>query len=589
MSRHRHRFIAIAITIATSVTIILSCTRTRTPVTDSLGVQPFDVHGAWAVGENGIVVCEDSIAARVGVAALRQGGNAVDAVVATAFMLAVTMPEAGNLGGGGFLIAHSPARGETWALDFRETAPSAVHPHMYVELDRAGLTKPSLLGAIAGGIPGTVAGLHKALEFGGSGQFSWAQLTQVAIWPALGGFTVGPRLHRILRDKAEDLARFESTRRVFFRGDRPLRMGERLVQSDLASSLGALQTGGPESFYRGWLAETMCNAVREAGGIWTLEDLKNYEPVFREPVSIRIPGRDDVEILAMPPPSSGGVVLAHTLALLEAQKAFALPKHGVRRVAAVIEALRLAFVVRNEHLGDPLQMKLSVDSLLSEVFIAALAEKLRESPPGKSSDLAPASMHESGNTTHIAVMDKYGGAASLTFTLNANLGSKWVIPGTGILLNNQMDDFDARPGQPNLYGLVGTGVNQVTPGMRMLSSMCPVIVMKDDKPWIVLGSRGGPRIITSMLQVLLRRIVDDADLFDTISASRIHHQWLPDHVWFEEVAQDSTLRRALEQIGYETATRRDIGKVMAAERLPDGRFLGVRDPRANGLALPVNP
>lgn len=566
--------------------VVASCARQRAIGTD-IGPQPFDPRGAWAVGEGGIVVCEDSIAARVGVDILLRGGSAVDAAVATALALAVTMPEAGNLGGGGFLVAHDPAASETWTLDFRETAPAAADAHMFERLDDAGNHKPSLLGATAGAIPGTVAGLRAALEKGGSGRMAWRDLVDPARTLAREGFVVGPRLHRFLHEKAKELGRFETTRGVLFRDGRPLRMGEKLVQEDLAETLRAIQTGGAVSFYSGELARTMCAAVQAAGGIWTLEDLAGYEPVFREPVRIRVPGRDDVEIVAMPPPSSGGVVLAQALALLDAQNALRLPPYGARRAASLVEALRIAFVERNRHLGDPLQMKVTVDSLLSNSHLAHLAAMLPESPPGSSSTLAPASMQESGSTTHIAVMDGYGGAASLTFTLNANFGSKWVIPGTGILLNNQMDDFDARPGRPNLYGLVGTGVNQVAPGMRMLSSMCPVIVMKDGGPWLVVGSRGGPRILTSVLQVLLRRIFDDTGLFDAIAAPRIHHQWLPDRVWFEEVAEDTTLHRALDRLGYETATRPDIGTVMAAEHLPDGSFLGVRDPRANGLALPV--
>jgi gamma-glutamyltranspeptidase/glutathione hydrolase len=249
--------------------------------------------------------------------------------------------------------------------------------------------------------------------------------------------------------------------------------------------------------------------------------------------------------------------------------------------------MRIAFAERNRHLGDPRFMTVSLDTLLSPGYLNALAARLPQSPPGDSSVLMPAGLRESGSTTHVAVMDGRGGAVSLTYTLNANFGCKWVIPGTGILLNNQMDDFDARPGEPNYYGLIGTGVNQVRPGARMLSSMSPLIVLERGQPWIVLGSRGGPRILSSVLQVLLRRIADGSDLAAAVAAPRIHHQWLPDTVWFEEVATDTTLRDALEAMGYGISTRHNVGRVFAAERLAGGRFQGVRDPRANGLAVPV--
>lgn len=535
-----------------------------------------------AAGSGGIVVTEEAHATRVAVEVLRAGGNAVDATVAAAFALAVTYPEAGNIGGGGFAVVYNA--GELWALDFRETAPAAAHRDMYVDLAAQGVESPSQIGPIASGIPGTVAGLHAAWVKGGS--LPWSDLVAPALELARSGFTVGERLAESLADKASDLRRFSAAHEVFLPDDKPPTAGERLVQGDLAASLSLIARDGPRAFYEGELAEKMLAGVKNAGGIWSRDDLVNYAPVFRSPHVIAFPGAEHVKIVAMPPPSSGALVLGQTLAFLQAGGTLDMKPSEPARARALVEALRLAFAERNSVLADPLRMTKPLSELLDPVYLARRVALLPDEGPGSSSALyGGASPTNADNTTHIVVMDDRGGVVSLTTTVNSIFGSKYVPPGTGILLNNEMDDFDTQPGRPNMYGLVGTGLNAVAPGARMLSSMSPTIVLKDGEPWLALGARGGPRILTSVLQVIFHRVVDGMNLEQSVFAPRIHHQWWPDEVMFE-VPEQKALRTAMEAMGYTTSDK-TIGRVIAAERLRDGRFLGVRDPRIGGLALPV--
>jgi gamma-glutamyltranspeptidase/glutathione hydrolase len=554
----------------------------------ALAPRALSANGALgASGRGGIVVSEDSLATLVGVEVLMAGGNAVDAALATALALAVTFPEAGNLGGGGFLLAYDAVDRTVWGLDFRETAPAAADPEMYLRLEAEGVADASTVGPLAGAIPGTPAGLFAAWRRGGT--VSWRRLVEPARVLAAEGFRVGAHLHGELAEKASALGAFPSTRAVFFRGDSVVAEGDRLVQADLAGVLAAIAADGAVAFYRGPLARRMVAAVREAGGIWSADDLAAYEALPRHPIVIPLDTRTRLEVIALPPPSAGAVVLAETLALLRAQTALSLPASSPRRAAALVEAQRLAFEVRNTRLADPAFMGEPFERLLEPAYHRALAARLPARPPGRSRAVALEEVIESGNTTHIVAIDARGGVACLTTTVNGAFGGKWVIPGTGILLNNQMDDFDTRPGRPNLYDLVGSGLNGVQPGARPLSSMSPTLVMRAGEPWLALGARGGPRIHSAIAQVILRRVFDGTDLATAVAAPRIHHQWLPDAVFFEALAPDTTLRAALDEMGYDTETLDFIARVMAAERLPDGRFAGVVDPRTTGLALAVEP
>jgi gamma-glutamyltranspeptidase/glutathione hydrolase len=588
-----------------------------------------------ARGSGGIVVCADTIATRVGVQVLRDGGNALDAAVATALALAVTHPQAGNLGGGGFLVGFDAQPSETWAIDCRETAPAAADSLLYVRLDSAGVRDASLVGPLAAGIPGTPAGLHAAWEWHGA--LPWGRLVEPARALAADGFIVGRALPEDLAARAAELPALPALAPALFPGGAPPCAGDVLRQPDLARCLQTLQEEGPEPFYHGDIARELVAAVRKGGGLWQMDDLRRYAPRRIQPVRLplqlperppsptlwlppwqarrRAPGRTPgdapghLELVTMPPPSSAAVVLGQTLALLRAQPAAGGPPGDPARAAALIEALRLAFADRNGHLADSLRMQVQVAELLAPAY---LRERARLLPPagraGRSAavgagDPRAARGHraiprppprapvprEHPDTTHLVVIDAVGNAVSLSTTLNDTFGSGWIAGRTGILLNDEMDDFDTRPGRPNLYGLVGSGRNAPAPGARMLSSMSPSLVLRDGEVWLALGASGGPRIPSAVVQVILYRVQDGMDLGAAVSAPRIHHQWLPDAVFEEEGRAWPGLRADLARMGYELRTRDFVGRVHAAERMADGTLIGAADGRDRGLALAVTP
>jgi len=526
------------------------------------------------------------MATLVGVEVLREGGNAVDAAVAVAFALAVTFPEAGNIGGGGFLVMHDSARDMEGALDFREKAPLAAYPELYTILADSGNPDASREGVLSSGIPGSPAGLYTAWEEWGS--LPWERIVNPSVELALDGFPVGEGLLKRLSDASKYAAKYRSFREGFYPNGVLPKVGDILIQEDLGGVLSIVAKDGVEPFYRGALAEKLVSEVRKAGGIWTLEDLENYRAEIRDPVRIAFPDRSGVELIAMPPPSSGALVIGQTLAYLEFQGALDRRAENARRAAALVESLRLAFADRNTKLGDPGSMPVPLTELLSHAYLIERSAMLPSSYPGDSRSV-PSDLpgRESDNTTHICVIDRNGMTVSLTTTLNSLFGSKWIVPGTGILLNNQMDDFNAVPGKPNLYKLVGYEVNDVKPGARMLSSMAPTIVLKEGEVWFALGARGGPRILTSVLQVIINRCIDGMNLVDAVAAPRIHHQWYPDAVYFEKEVEAHELRKSLDSLGYHVEFRPMVGKVLAVERLPGGELIGVVDPRTCGLAMPV--
>lgn len=552
----------------------------------------------WAArrvrGQGGVVVSGDSLATRVGRSVLRRGGNAADAAVATAMALAVTHPQAGNLGGGGFLLFHDPGRGRSRALDFRETAPLAAHEELYLDLAREGRPDASRVGPLSAGIPGSVAGLHALWEAEGS--LPWAELLRPAFRLAVEGFPLGRRSAEALAEKRDRVGRHPSSRAVFFRDGRPLREGERLVQPALAETLRRLMQEGPGTFYHGSVGRRLVSGVRAAGGLWEEEDLAHYQAVWREPGRVLLEPRRGIEVLTMPPPSSASVVLAQTLGFLQRQRADLFEPTSRERARAWVESLRLAFADRNAHLADPAEMEMDWRELTEPDYLRRRSRLLPRVGEIGDSDWVgagaprpedrPRASHE---TTHLVVIDARGRCVSLTTTLNALYGSGFVEPATGILLNDQMDDFDTRPGEPNMYGLVGTGSNVVRGGRRMLSSMSPTIVLRDGRTWLGLGGRGGPRILSGVAQVLWSRVVDGWPLDRAVAAPRVHHQWRPDSVRLEERGHWPGLRRALEAWGYSCEVLTTNGKVHAAEWTADGRFEAVADPRDEGMALCVDP
>ena len=574
MLLHRHLAVRIGTTFAIALSLSL------------LGCASPEQEKFHATGRDGIVVTEDDYATQAAVEILRSGGNAIDAAVTAAFVMAVTFPSAGNIGGGGFVVVRDGVCGDIWSLDFREVAPEAATHDMYVRLDSIGLVDGSLLGPSAAGIPGTPAGLHAIWLQGGS--TDWATLLRPAIDLARNGFVVSPELGAVFVRVSDALGSFESTRALFFENDEVLRSGDTLVQSRLGEILEQIAIHGPSSFYEGPIAKQLVEDVRANGGIWSLDDLLSYKPIFREPVEIPLDDDEDIVVYTMAPPTSGALVIAQSFAFMHAQHAFEHDPDSPERSAALAESFRLAFADRNTKLADPDFDGPPIASLISKAYLEERAALLPAAPPGNSAILGEGLWKkEPDDTTHIVVMDSSGNVVSLTYTLNGSFGSKWISPRTGVLLNNEMDDFDTRPGEPNLYDLVGSGVNIVRPKARMLSSITPTIVLRAGEPWFALGASGGPRIASAVVQVIMNRWMNGMTLPDAVAHPRVHHQWLPETSSLDEDRQIPGLGERLRGMGYQVDTKPSLGKVFAAERLADGRFVGVCDPRAGGWAMAV--
>lgn len=533
------------------------------------------IHPVWA--ENGMVSAQERLAAEIGRDIMAKGGNAVDAGVAVAFALAVTLPRAGNLGGGGFMLVHDAETGQTHAIDYREMAPSGASRDMFLDDKGQADSDRSLYTGAASGVPGTVAGMRIALDNYGS--MPWADVIAPAIRLAEQGITVTPDLADSLEAEREALTKHPSTARIFFKPDGAgYRPGERLVQADLAATLKAIAAGGPDGFYKGAVAENIAKAVQAAGGPMTVADLAAYRPVLREPVRGTYRG---YEIVSMPPPSSGGVHLIEILNTLEGYPIGALGQNSAETIHLMAEAMKLAYADRSEYLGDPDFVDVPVSALTSKDYAAALrgrisAEYATPSSMIRPGDLAP---YESDQTTHFSVVDKAGNAVSNTYTINLNYGSGLVAEGTGVLMNNEMDDFSAKPGVPNAFGLVGGDANAVQAGKRPLSSMTPTIVLKDGQTWLVTGSPGGARIITTVLQVIMNMVDHGMNVAEASTAPRVHHQWLPDELRVEEGISPDTLR-LLAAKGHVIAEKPVMGSTQSIMRDPaSGALLGASDPR----------
>ncbi|MDE2375705.1 gamma-glutamyltransferase [Bradyrhizobium sp.] len=497
------------------------------------------VHAVSA--EHGMVVAQERTSAEIGADILRQGGNAVDAAVATGFAMAVTYPRAGNIGGGGFMVIHSADRREDVAIDYRETAPAATTPDLFLGTDGKPDIAKSRDSALGIGVPGTVAGLALALENFGSGKFTLAQLLQPAIALAADGFVLADDVADTLPRWHKRLARWSSSARIFSRPDgTPLRDGDRLVQADLADTLSAIAAQGPRGFYEGAVADKLARAVTDAGGIMTVDDLKSYRAVIREPVRGSYRGYD---IVSMPQPSSGGVVLVEALNILEGFPLADLKQGSAASLHLLIEAMKRAYADRARYLGDPAFVKAPVQTLIAKDYAARLRAGIDVNRATPSSELVAAATppREGSNTTHFSVVDGRGNAVSNTTTLNFSYGVGLVADGTGVLLNNELDDFTAAPGAANAYGLVGYEANLPGPGKRPLSSMSPTIVLRDGEPVLVTGSPGGSRIISTVLQVIVDVLDYRMDVAAAVAAPRLHHQWLPDEVRVEHGFSEDAL------------------------------------------------
>jgi len=539
-----------------------------------------------AYSTTGMVTAQNSIAAEIGAQVLADGGNAVDAAVAVGFSLAVTLPRAGNIGGGGFMLVYDAESGKTTAIDYREMAPPGATRDMF--LDENGNADPQLsrYSLKASGVPGTVAGLYHAHEK--FGRLPWKRLVQPGIDLARNGIVVTRDLATLLRARRERMCRHAASCEYFYKdGGVPYEMGERLKQSDLADTLQLIADQGPDVFYRGAIAEKIVAEMEAGGGLIDMEALAAYKPAVREPLRSKYRG---YEIVMMPPPSSGGVHVIQMLNVLENFPVALLGAGSADGVHLLAEVMRLAYADRSKHLGDPDYYPVPVDWLTSKDYGAELAASIDMTQARPSSDVAPgvAPAFESPDTTHFSVMDVDGNVVSNTYTLNLSYGSAISVSGAGFLLNNEMDDFVSKRGEPNAFGLLGDKANSIEGGKRPLSSMTPTIVFADGEPWFATGSPGGSFIITAVLQMIVNVIDHGMNIADASAQPRMHHQWYPDLLRLESGFSPDTVR-LLRQRGHKVnIPQRSMGSVQTAA-YKDGLFRGASDPRRpnSGSAAPA--
>jgi gamma-glutamyltranspeptidase/glutathione hydrolase len=528
---------------------------------------------------HGMVVSQEKRATHIGVDILAQGGNAVDAAVAVGFALAVTHPTAGNIGGGGFMLVHLADRHETVALDYRETAPQAMTRDVFLDDKGEADPRKSRDSGLGIGVPGTVAGLWLAHQRYGSGKFTFAQLIAPAVALARAGIPVEDDLADSLPRAQPRLVRWPSSAKIFLKPDGvALGVGDTLLQPDLAASLEAIAREGPRGFYEGPIAEKIVASVRQAGGMMTADDLKQFRPVIRAPVTGTYRGFD---IASMPPPSSGGVHLVEMLNVLEAFRLGDMGFGAPEGLHLMIETMKRAYADRAEFMGDPEVVDVPVARLTSKQYAAELRASIDDrAKPSRDIRAGQPVPVEGKHTTHFSVVDRFGNAVSNTYTLNLAYGVGLVAEGTGILLNNELDDFAAKPGAANAYGLVGGTANAPGPGKRPLSSMSPTIVMKDGRPFLVTGSPGGSTIITTVLQVITDVVDFRQDIAQAVAAPRLHHQWLPDVILAEQGFSPDALRE-LQARGHTVVTRPRWGSANSIMVTPDALF-GAADPRTRG-------
>jgi gamma-glutamyltranspeptidase / glutathione hydrolase len=532
------------------------------------------------VAHGGMVVAQEARAAQVGADILKNGGNAIDAAVATGFALAVSYPRAGNIGGGGFMVIHL-ADGNDTTIDYRETAPAGIDAKSF--LDASGNADPgkSRDSALAIGVPGTVAGLALVEQKYGSGKFTLAELIAPAIAMARDGIAVTDDTADSLPNVRVRLSRWPASAKIFFKADGgALGPGDRLVQSDLADTLETIAREGPRAFYQGPIAGKIAAAVQAAGGVMTADDLKGYQAIERVPVRGSYRGYD---VLSMPPPSSGGIELIEMLNILEGYDLGGVARaNAAQALHLMIEAMKRAYADRALFLGDPDRVANPVSLLTSKNYAAGWRAGIDPVHATAAADIraGEVTQPEGRNTTHFSVADRFGNAVANTYTLNFSYGVGLVAEGTGILLNNELDDFAAKAYAPNAYGLVGVEANAPGPGKRPLSSMTPTIVLKEGKPFLVTGSPGGSRITTTVLQIIVNVIDRGMDIAAAVAAPRLHEQWLPDQVYVEPGITDDVVA-ALAAGGDKVVPQRPFTSANSIMITPDA-FVGAADPRTRG-------
>jgi len=554
-------------------TVTLAASAANTPAQLAIDSKFALHHPVWA--NSGMVATQEALASQIGVDILAAGGNAVDAAVAIGYALAVTLPRAGNLGGGGFMMIYLAKEQKTIALDYREIAPAQAARDMFLDQDGNADSKLSRFHGLAVGTPGTVMGMEVALNKYGT--MTRSQVMQPAIDLATNGIVVTADLASSLKKMAKRLGKWPSSKAIFYKADGSFyQPGERLVQRDLATSLKLIADQGAAGFYAGAVANSISNTVQQAGGVLTTKDLANYRVIERQPVLGNYRG---YQVASMPPPSSGGIHLVQMLNMLEQFPINEMGHNSSATIHTMAESMRRAYADRSKYLGDPDFVKVPVAALTNKKYAKDLAAQIQPDKVTLSTDVAPGKLapYESNETTHYSIIDQYGNAVSNTYTLNFSYGSGLVAAGTGILLNNEMDDFSAKPGTPNAYGLIGGEANAVAPLKRPLSSMTPTIVLKDGAPFLVTGSPGGSRIITTTLQVILNVIDHQMNIAEASAAPRIHHQWLPDYLRIERGISPDTVK-LLTQKGHQIKVKQAMGSTQTIMLNQQGYF-GASDPR----------
>lgn len=561
------------------VLFLSACKTTQKNQVSLYNINSYQYNGSKkVVAENGAVVSAHPLASKVGVEILKQGGNAVDAAIATQLALAVVYPNAGNIGGGGFFVAKL-SNGEAVAIDYREMAPAKAHRDMYLDADGNARTDKSQLGHLSSGVPGTVAGLFESHKYG---KLPFAKLIEPAIELAEKGFCISASEARALNNLQDDLKKYNSIMPVFVKNEK-WNTGDTLVQKDLANTLKRIKQNGAAGFYEGETAKLVAEEMKRGGGIITEEDLKNYKAKPRIPHSFTYKG---YKIVGMPMPSSGGLLLHQMMKMIEDRNISSMGFHSVQAVQLMTEAERRAFADRGEYMGDADFYKVPVDMLTNEVY---LQERMKSYDPQKatpSSSIGAGKLSgtESEETTHLSVIDKEGNAVAVTTTLNNSYGSRTVVGGAGFFLNDEMDDFSIKPGVPNMYGAIGGEANAIMPGKRMLSSMTPTIVLKDNKPYIVVGTPGGTTIPTQIFQTLVNILEFNMSTEDAVYKPKFHHQWLPDEVIVEK-GFPAAVKEAMQKMGYTFGKERSgIGRTEIIKVLPNGKFEAVADNRGDDAA-----
>ncbi len=526
--------------------------------------------------DSAAVVSAHPLASEVGKYILQQGGNAVDASIAIQYALAVVYPGAGNIGGGGFMV-FTDANGNSHTIDFRETAPGAADRDMYLDEDGNVIENASWLGALAVGVPGTVAGAELANKK--YGKLPMDELIRPAIQLARKGFVITKMEAHRLNDNAESFRKQNGDKKIAFLRERPWREGDTLIQPELANTLERIAKNGAQEFYTGETAKMIVKEIKKGNGIITLEDLENYKPVERKAREFDYKGE---HVVTMDLPSSGGLMIQMMLKMLEPYDLAEMGFHSPEAINHIVEVERRAYADRTDYMGDPDFVDVPVAQLLDDDY---LKNRMKDFVPGKagSSTITQPGLKESEETTHLSVLDKDGNAVAVTTTLNGGYGSHVVVDGAGFFLNNEMDDFSAKPGYPNAYGLMGTEANKIEPHKRMLSSMTPTIVLKEGKPHIVVGTPGGSTIITSVLQSILNVMAFDLSAEDAVNKPKFHHQWEPDKIFVEDDFPKDVIK-SLEAMGYEVETRGKIGRTEMILVGDDGKLNAAADQRGDDSA-----